>query len=121
MRLSVLCHDQARVPPRQSDIDGTGPYPYLSDYVAWVRDLDPCHVWPVGAPAPGETAAVESAVPSLLLAGAFDASTPVELAEVAADTLSAAQLFVFPANAHGQLSSKCAREVVREFLVNKGL
>ena len=118
MRLSVLCRDQAGVPPRLSDIDGSGPYPYLADYVAWVRDLDPCHVWPVGAPAPAETAAVESTVPSLLFAGAFDAATPVELAEQAAQTLSASHLVIFPANAHGQLSSKCAQEVIREFLVN---
>ena len=104
---------------RQSDIDGTGPYPYLGDYVAWVRDLEPCPVWPVGVPEPVETTAVVSAVPSLLLAGGFDASTPVELAEVAAKTLSTAHLFVFPANAHGQLSSsKCAREVLRAFLIN---
>ncbi len=118
-RLSVICHDQAGVRLRQSDIDGTGPYPYLGDYVAWVRDLEPCPVWPVGVPEPVETTAVVSAVPSLLLAGGFDASTPVELAEVAAKTLSTAHLFVFPANAHGQLSSsKCAREVLREFLIN---
>ena len=119
MHLSVTCHDQAGVQLRQSNIDGTGPYPYLSDYVAWVRDLEPCPVWPVGVSAPVETTAVVSAVPSLLLAGGFDASTPVELAELAAKNLSAGHLVVFPANAHGQLSSsKCAREVLREFLID---
>jgi pimeloyl-ACP methyl ester carboxylesterase len=62
---------------------------------------------------------VESAVPSLLLAGAFDASTPVELAKEAAKTLSTNHLFVFPANAHVQLfRSKCAQEVLRDFLIN---
>ena len=86
--LSVICNDEAGVVHRQSDVDETGMYPYLSEYVAWVKEIEPCSVWPIGEPNITSRAAVVSEIPSLLLAGGFDASTPVELAEMATERLS---------------------------------
>lgn len=115
MHFSVVCHDEGE---RRSS-EATDEQSRLSDYVAWVRALDLCPIWPSGQAHPSEVEPVESAVPSLLLAGALDAVTTVELAEAAAETLVTSHLFVFAATAHGQLgSSDCAREVLRAFLAS---
>ena len=115
MHLSVVCHDEGE--RRSGEV--TGKQSSLSGYIAWVRSLDLCSIWLSGQVHPSEVEPVASAVPTLLLAGALDASTTVELAETAAETLAVSHLFVFPATAHGQLgSSDCAREVVRAFLAS---
>lgn len=119
MSLSVDCHDEAAGPPLSPSAYGRATPPYLMDFIEWALDLDLCPIWPAGSAAPVEATAVASDVPSLLLAGALDASTPVELAEMAAETLPAGHLFVFPANAHEQIfSSPCARSVLAAFLEN---
>ena len=115
MHLSVVCHDDGERRRAEASSEQSS----LSGYIAWVRSLDLCSIWPAGQAHPSDAEPVVSAVPSLLLAGALDASTTVELAETAAKTLTVSHLFVFAATAHGQLgSSDCAREVVRDFLAS---
>lgn len=115
MHLSVVCHDDGE----RRGVEASSEQSSLSGYIAWVRSLDLCSIWPAGQAHPSDAEPVVSAVPSLLLAGALDASTTVELAETAAKTLTVSHLFVFAATAHGQLgSSDCAREVVRDFLAS---
>ena len=81
------------------------------------RDTAVCALWPADAPDPESATPVESDIPSLLLAGALDGSTPLEWAETAASSLSNAHLVVFPALAHVPLfNSACARKVVQAFL-----
>ncbi len=119
MSFSVACHDL-----RASRFDAEpGPsaerYPYLEDHIAWIRGLDVCPHWPAGEAHPSEAEPVVSAVPSLLLAGALDASTTLEQAEAAAETLERSHLFVFYATAHNQLASApCARDVLQAFLAD---
>ncbi len=63
--------------------------------------------------------AVESEVPTLILAGGLDPATTVEQAEMAVATLPVSHLFVFPAYGHVQLrSNPCAWEILYEFLSN---
>ena len=117
--LAVMCNDDAGATD-QADDDTAGAYAYLNDYANWFRDYPLCEFWP-GRPESRNRDAVVSDIPSLLLAGGLDASTTVEQAEMAAETLVNSHLFVFPANAHVQLRRPCAREVLNEFLANPKL
>jgi len=114
--LAVLCNDDVGVAYRQPNFDDAASYPYLRDYAASGRDASPCAIWPTKANT-GNRDVVVSDVPSLLLAGALDASTTIEHAELAAETLSVSHLFVFPANAHVQIKwDECSWEIIDEFL-----
>ena len=118
--LAIICNDDAGAVDRQADVDSAGTYAYLNDYANWFHDYPVCNFWPT-RPETRNRNAVVSDIPSLLLAGGLDASTTVEQAETAAETLVNSHLFVFPANAHGQLRSDCAWEVLHEFLDNPKL
>jgi pimeloyl-ACP methyl ester carboxylesterase len=117
-RLAVVCNDDPDAVDRQPESGDAEPYPYLKDFVEWGREYPLCGFWTTN-PETRNRDAVVSDVPSLLLAGGLDASTTVEQAEMAAETLPVSHLFVFPANAHVQLRiNPCAWEVVDEFLAN---
>ena len=60
--------------------------------------------------------------PTLLLAGAFDPTTPPQNARLAAETLSRAYVFVIPAIGHDAINShECASVLVAAFLDNPGM
>jgi hypothetical protein len=60
---------------------------------------------------------VPSAIPTILLVGAFDPATPAAYAEFAAATLTHANLVKFPAAGHGVLGNDaCAATLVEAFL-----
>ena len=113
--LAVTCNDRVDEVNRRPRANDAGSYPYLEDFAAWNREVYPCVIWPT-KPGTGNRDVVSSEIPSLLLAGGLDASTTVEQAEMAAETLSQSHLFVFPANAHVQVRNKCSWEVIDEFL-----
>ncbi len=114
--LAVRCNDVTDVMNRQANADDAESYPYLKDYVASNREIEPCKIWPT-KPDTANRDAVVSGIPSLLLAGGLDSSTTVEQAEMAAETLRASQLFIFPANGHVQIrNNECAWMIIDEFL-----
>jgi len=115
--LAVICNDDAGESDRRSNTGSAELYPYLRDYATWFDDYSFCEFWPTRLDTRNRDAVV-SDIPSLLLAGGLDAATTVEQAEIAAQTLGTAHLFVFPANAHGQLRYPCAWEILNEFLAN---
>jgi len=116
--LAVWCNDDTGGINRQPKTDDSESYPYLRDFVASNREISPCAIWPTKLYI-GSNDAVVSNIPTLLLAGALDASTTIEQAEKAAETLSLSHLFVFPANAHVQIrNNKCASKIIDEFLSN---
>ncbi len=119
MYFSMVCHDGGGARAGGDFARSALLQPHLESYIAWVRGLDLCSLWPAGEADPTVSAPVVSAVPSLLLAGAFDTSTTLEQAEAAAETFPRSHLFIFSATGHNQLrSSPCAREVLRAFLSN---
>ncbi len=115
MTYSVACRDSQAVTPESRREDSKAK-PVLSAFAGWNHLHFICDLWPSEPPDISVGTPVTSAIPTLLLAGALDASTPVEWAEAAAETLSNGELFVFPANAHVQLADACARSVLRAFL-----
>ena len=76
-----------------------------------------CAVWPRGVRDDTLAAAVESAVPALLLSGELDPVTPPEYAErVAAAGLSNARHLVAPGHGHGIATVGCVPRLMRDFL-----
>ena len=75
-----------------------------------------CTVWDVPASDVLETLAVESDIPTLVLAGEGDVATPPAWSELAANTLAQGQYVEFPVLGHGLLGDDCVNEVVTQFL-----
>ncbi len=89
---------------------------FLQEFEKWNLDGWPCKDLPVN-PDPSHRDPVVSDIPTLLLAGGLDVSTPVEQAELAAASLSRGYLVVFPANAHDQVwGNSCAWTLITDFL-----
>jgi pimeloyl-ACP methyl ester carboxylesterase len=114
---SVDCHDAGPVDLRDFEAE-LARFPR----VAGIKRLDwqyhACRYWASGEAPAAFREPVESSLPTLLLAGEFDPVTPPEWAELAAETLSGAELFIFPAIGHGVLDSHlCAADLVRAFLL----
>lgn len=111
------------------------PFETPADFAAAVADLDPavgghvvgsslfatgiCDVWDVPAVDAVDRAPVHADVPTLLLAGEYDPVTPPAWAELAAETLTAAQVQAFPGAGHGVFrTSPCARSMIAAFLAD---
>lgn len=76
-----------------------------------------CDIWGVPAVGPEDKAPVHSDVPTLLLAGEYDPVTPPAWAELAAATLTTAQVLELPGAGHGVFrTSPCARAIIAAFL-----
>lgn len=118
--LSLRCSDDARLAtsgrPRENALpDADAVLRMAKSAVQHFRDQ--CEVWDV-PPAPATIAqAVTSAVPALLLSGAYDPATPPHWARFAASRLSRSWQVVFPHLGHGVLESEeCAAKLMRAFL-----
>ena len=112
---SVDCHDGGAVDLRDMERE-LARFPRVAEIKRYDWRYSPCRYWRSGEAPPAFREPVASSVPTLLLAGEFDPVTPPEWAELAAQTLSRAQVFVFPAVGQGVLDSHvCAADLVRAF------
>ncbi|PJF43066.1 MAG: hypothetical protein CUN55_09260 [Phototrophicales bacterium] len=76
-----------------------------------------CQNWNAPPPDPIEDDPVVSDIPTLILSGELDPVTPPRWGELAAATLSNAQVIVVPYAGHGvTFTSDCPRDLVRWFL-----
>ena len=97
-----------------------------ADRAAHPRYVDPeyrhfaptlCDRWNDRPTDPIESEAVASDVPTLLLSGQFDPTTPPKWADLAAETLDNSYSFVIPMAGHGVgIDTPCGRRLVRSFL-----
>ena len=97
-----------------------------ADRAAHPRYVDPeyrhfaptlCDRWNDRPTDPIESEAVVSDVPTLLLSGQFDPTTPPKWADLAAETLDNSYSFVIPMAGHGVgIDTPCGRRLVRSFL-----
>ena len=120
MNTAIGCNDDAAFIKRDKLAPQYALYPLISD---WIDDadtyFDTCDGWPLNEPDPWEKSELVSDVPTLLLAGAFDPTTPPDNARFAAKTLSRSHLFVIPSIGHGAIDShECASELVAAFLAD---
>jgi pimeloyl-ACP methyl ester carboxylesterase len=78
--------------------------------------FDQCNAFSGAASDPVMNEAVSSEIPTLILAGRFDPATPVNWAELAAETLPNSQTVIFPGQSHGVSPSTCGLDLVQQFL-----
>ena len=116
---SAACHDAAPYVDREAFLTEASRYRGIGRYFESGWDLDPCRVWESGRVNPEFYESVTSTVPALLLAGDLDPVTPPSWAQLAASTLSAGQVFIFPGIGHDVIGNdSCASQVVAAFLEN---
>ena len=102
---SVVAADRA-AHPRLADPDATRD---------WALEL--CPLWQDSPTDAIENLAVARAIPTLLLSGEFDPTTPPRWAAMAAETLSHSYSFVVPMGGHGVgFATRCGRDLVARFL-----
>jgi tetratricopeptide (TPR) repeat protein len=115
--VAIKCNDDHEFQNPESSARAASAHPLLSE---WTLDREralPCAHWPVAAIPAAERGRVASAIPTLLLVGAFDPATPSSYAEFAAATLARAHVLEFPASGHGLLGSdRCVSAIIEDFL-----
>ena len=117
--LSHICHDES---PFESAtavaaaVEQAGAQGHL---IRETWDSFLCDLWPAGRADPVEATPVKSAVPVLLLAGAYDPITRASLAQGAAAHLSRGYAYELADAGHGVLyESRCAKRLTAVFLAN---
>jgi pimeloyl-ACP methyl ester carboxylesterase len=118
MYFAVQCADEYRWTTSEAIAAGqAGVWPWLAagrDEAEWF--LAACDGWGQRSSPEIENEPVTSDVPVLLLSGQFDPITPPAYAEVAAETLSRAEVLVIPGQGHGLLANTCAVVIATAFL-----
>ena len=101
--------------------DDLPPDPFgLQDTFSYASNVGPnafrsCENWGTEAGPPLSNEPVESDVPTLLMTGRYDPVTPVEWAELAAETLSDSWVVVAPHGSHGVSLDTCGIDIVLLF------
>jgi pimeloyl-ACP methyl ester carboxylesterase len=116
MFFAVECTDEGQRPPTPTlELE---PLPWSTEDLPYGRDLATiCGDFPAARQTPAESAPVVSDVPTLLLSGAFDPTTPPEYAHLAAASLDHSVEVEFTDQGHVALfSGACATGIVRTFL-----
>jgi len=119
MNYSVQCYEELPFSNYDAVIAEAEAYPHLTNYMVdqFVEEWAICDLWDVGIPPSLENEAVYSNVPTLILAGEYDPTTPFEWANLAAQTLAYHYKYQFPGQGHGlTLNMGCATEITLNFL-----
>jgi pimeloyl-ACP methyl ester carboxylesterase len=115
MGYAVQCHEEYpfTAASRLEDIL-TSLQPVMQDVMRrdMVANEKICDLWNSGAPDSIENDAVQSDIPTLVLAGEFDPITPISYAQLAASTLSHSYQIELPVTGHGVLESNVGSCVV---------
>ena len=114
---SLWCYSEGRSTDRTEILADRAAHPRLVDPEN--RSLVPslCARWHDPTIQPVDRTPVTSDIPTLLLSGQFDPTTPPRWAELAARTLSRSYSFVVPMAGHGVgIETSCGRKLVEAFL-----
>jgi pimeloyl-ACP methyl ester carboxylesterase len=115
--LSIFCNDDHAAMGADYFTAEAEQHPLLHDWVLARPSEVPCDLWPVRPIDPRDKEPVVSEIPTLILAGALDPTTPPAYATATAATLGRAHVFVFPGVSHGVLAADaCASRIVEAFL-----
>ena len=79
-----------------------------------------CEIWNVEPADPSDVDQITSAIPTLILAGEYDHTTPLRQGEIAAAGLSDAELIEVPSTGHTTIDNDCARSIMVDFLRSPG-
>jgi pimeloyl-ACP methyl ester carboxylesterase len=121
----ALCSEWIPYQPASQILkDGQRAFPQYPDSVLSQAPQLPfmtgdCRIWKVPKAPAAQRAATRINIPTLLLAGTYDARTPPSLAEHAAKTLSNSTVVVIPGVGHIVVpKSACAQQAFAAFLAN---
>ncbi|HAE58621.1 MAG TPA: hypothetical protein DCG54_03700 [Anaerolineae bacterium] len=124
--INMTCHEQV-LSTTLEDAQTEANQLIIRDY-AWlpfygdVEDVfKTCKSWGAAAPAYGENSPTISDIPSLIITGSYDPTTPPAYARQIAAHLSNSYYFEFPTLGHTPTaadSSGCAMDIVQQFLDN---
>lgn len=122
--LSINCREQVYASTPKEVSDDLASYPDTEMVgLSWVYG-DPdlifslCDAWQVAGIRPDENEALVSDIPTLVMAGEYDSTTPPFWAKQVADRLSRGTYAEFPGQGHGvafSQNSTCPREVLKIF------
>jgi len=116
---SARCYDEILFETREDMVRADEAFPHQQDVFDMASFWDICDAWGVGSAPPVENQPVRSAIPALVLAGAYDPATPPDDGRAAAATLQNSFFFEFPASGHGVvLDGGCPLSIVFAFLDN---
>ncbi|MCP4142645.1 MAG: alpha/beta hydrolase [Chloroflexi bacterium] len=123
--LSINCREQVYASTPEELGDDIASYPDTEEVgLSWVYG-DPnlifslCDAWQVEGIRPGENEALASDIPTLVMAGQYDSTTPPFFAEQVAARLSRSTLVEFPGLGHAvafSQTSSCPEEILQDFL-----
>jgi pimeloyl-ACP methyl ester carboxylesterase len=122
MYFAVQCSEEIPFAALEDVQAAAATYPRLGDFFAGVMEFTEhvyalCDAFGTGAPDPRENEPVQSALPTLLLAGEYDPITPPAWAPLAAETLSTSYTYTFPGTGHAVISrGACPVSMIRAFL-----
>lgn len=119
MNTAVMCHDyQAELTPDAAWASGLTGNELFDERFAGgfqTETAELCEIFPTGSADSSVTEPVESSIPTLLLAGAYDPITPSGFAEAVAPGFSAGQLVVLPHAGHGVIGADCGMQIALDF------
>jgi pimeloyl-ACP methyl ester carboxylesterase len=124
MYFSVQCSEEIAFATPESVATTAAAFPRLKRYFSGIVEntqkvFELCNAWGVRQPDPRENEAVQSTVPTLVLAGAYDPVTPPAWGELAASTISPSYVYTFANSGHAAISSSgCPARLVRAFLID---
>lgn len=127
LTFGVICSEWVPFVPR-SDVLGQGrevlpgyPRSVLAEAPQFTYIYDDCKVWDIPAAPASVRAPLQSDIPTLLLAGTFDAVTSVSWAYAVADGLPNSRVVPIPGVGHFVApESTCAQSIVASFLERPG-
>jgi hypothetical protein len=127
MAFSVDCVEEVPFNNAQAIQSALNTFPHLAKHSIAPRGflttaavLEICAAWDVQPAGAVENEPVHSDIPTLILAGEFDPTTPTAWSRLAASTLSRSYYYEFPGASHGvtTITHVCPRQIRNAFLDN---
>lgn len=121
MFYSVMCYEELPFIRYEEVVDSVKAGDLVGDYILSNFEMDRtiCATWGGDSVDPIENEPVQSDIPTLILAGAYDPRTPPEWGRVASETLENSFFYEFPGSGHGvSLDGGCPTEITQLFLNN---
>lgn len=119
MFYSVECISELGFSTRAELVAAAALFPRQLDAFNGDNFFDQCQQWVNGSVDARENQAVESAIPTLVLAGELDPVTPPDYGRLTAATLRNSAFFEFPAMGHGvSIAADCPRDIALAFVAN---
>ena len=116
MFYSVECHDEGPFNPPEIIEASLNAHPQLGNFLVYRSDIAICAVWETARSDLIEDEPVYSDIPTLVLAGEYDPTTPSYWGQMAAETLSRSFFYEFRGLGHATSKHHCPASMAAVFL-----